>query len=99
MRKTETRVSSTADDTDLQILSLLQGNARMSIKHIAEKPSFLPPRSRPASKDWKRTDISQGIIRISIRRRLGSTLKRLSIWRWSPYRKKNFILISVPVST
>ena len=42
MRKTETRVSSTADDTDLQILSLLQGNARMSIKHIAEK-TFLSP--------------------------------------------------------
>ena len=42
MRKTETRVSSTADDTDLQILSLLQGDARMSIKHIAEK-TFLSP--------------------------------------------------------
>ncbi len=42
MRKTETHTSSVVDDTDLQILSLLQGNARISIKHIAEK-TFLSP--------------------------------------------------------
>lgn len=42
MRKTENHTSSMVDDTDLQILSLLQSNARLSIKHIAEK-TFLSP--------------------------------------------------------
>ena len=37
MRKTETHVIQTLDETDLQILSLLKENARMSLKNIAEK--------------------------------------------------------------
>lgn len=37
MKKTETRVTQTVDETDLQILSLLRENARMSLKSIAEK--------------------------------------------------------------
>jgi Lrp/AsnC family leucine-responsive transcriptional regulator len=42
MKKTETRTAPIVDETDLQILSLLQDNARTSIKHIAEK-TFLSP--------------------------------------------------------
>ncbi len=42
MRKTETHAVPVADETDLQILSLLRNNARISIKHIAEK-TFLSP--------------------------------------------------------
>ena len=37
MRKTEIHVTQTIDETDLQILSLLKNNARMSLKNIAEK--------------------------------------------------------------
>ncbi len=37
MRKTETHVIQTLDETDLQILSLLKENARISLKNIAEK--------------------------------------------------------------
>lgn len=37
MKKTETRVMQTVDETDLQILSLLRENARISLKSIAEK--------------------------------------------------------------
>ena len=37
MKKTEIHVTQTIDETDLQILSLLKNNARMSLKNIAEK--------------------------------------------------------------
>ncbi len=37
MKKTEIHVTQTIDETDLQILSLLKNNARISLKNIAEK--------------------------------------------------------------
>lgn len=37
MKKTELHVTQTVDETDLQILSLLKDNARISLKNIAEK--------------------------------------------------------------
>jgi Lrp/AsnC family leucine-responsive transcriptional regulator len=37
MRKTETQIIQTLDDTDMQILALLKENARISLKGIAEK--------------------------------------------------------------
>jgi Lrp/AsnC family leucine-responsive transcriptional regulator len=37
MKKTETHVVQTVDETDLQILSLLKENARISLKNIAER--------------------------------------------------------------
>lgn len=37
MKKTEIHVMQTIDETDLQILSLLKNNARISLKNIAEK--------------------------------------------------------------
>ena len=37
MKKTETHVIQTVDETDLQILALLKENARISLKNIAER--------------------------------------------------------------
>lgn len=37
MKKTELKVTQTVDETDLQILSMLRENARVSLKNIAEK--------------------------------------------------------------
>lgn len=37
MKKTEFKITQTVDETDLQILSMLRENARVSLKNIAEK--------------------------------------------------------------
>ena len=37
MKKTELKITQTVDETDLQILSMLRENARVSLKSIAEK--------------------------------------------------------------
>ena len=37
MKKTELKITQIVDETDLQILSMLRENARVSLKNIAEK--------------------------------------------------------------
>lgn len=85
-----------ADATDLKILSLLREDARISIKHIAEKTFLSPPAVSARIEKLEKTAIFRDITPISIRRRSGLTSRPLLIWKWNPFRRRSFIPISDP---
>lgn len=85
------------DDTDLQILSLLQGNARISIKHIAEKTFLSPTAISARIEKLEKDGYIEGYYTHINPQAFGFNIKAFINLEVEPVQKRNFIPTSAAV--